>query len=675
VFTELTKLDLVLTRCVIMIYDTKTNDARWWMANSEVPEQPMNFLVKYHEYAPNTAYIKAWKEKTLKWVYTLEGQIKKDWDDFLFTETELSQLPDFVIAGMKAPEKVYLNASFNNFGSLTLPSLESLSEEHFDIMLRFAKVFDLTYTRFNDLKQAETQAREAQVEAALERVRSRTMGMQHSEELSKTASEMFKQIQDLGMHPWACGFNIFDKDEKTVTQWMSLADGGISPPFRTPLTEDPFFINIYEARQQKEELLVMESSGKELEETYRYMFSLPGSREIFGDLENSGFEMPKFQITHCAYFSQGYLVFITYEPVPESWDIFKRFAKVFEQTYTRFLDLQKAEAQAREAQIEAALERVRSKAMAMHKSEDLKLTVATVFEELDKLNLGLIRCGIAILDKEKPRGDIWITIKSDQDSTIEVSGDEPLDIHPLLERAYDAWLKQEDFSYVLQGDDLVSYYQALGKTNFQQPVSASVDTEKKDQQQFYFNAVFRDGSLFAFLDTAFTEEAKKVMNRFANVFDLTYKRFLDLQKAEAQTLEAIKRASVDRVRAEIASMRTTNDLERIQPLIWNELKILGIPFIRCGVFIMDEEQKLIHTFLSTPDGKAIAAFHLPYNTPGNIEQVLNHWHDKKTYVDHWDESAFTEFAGTLVKQGALTSPELYLKTIPRGGFYLHFLPF
>ena len=32
--------------------------------------------------------------------------------------------------------------------------------------------------------------------------------------------------------------------------------------------------------------------------------------------------------------------------------ILKRFAKVFEQAYTRFLDLQKAEAQAREAQYE-----------------------------------------------------------------------------------------------------------------------------------------------------------------------------------------------------------------------------------------------------------------------------------------------------------------------------------
>ena len=36
-------------------------------------------------------------------------------------------------------------------------------------------------------------------------------------------------------------------------------------------------------------------------------------------------------------------------------DIVKRFSKVFEQTYTRFLDLQKAEAQSRESEIELGL--------------------------------------------------------------------------------------------------------------------------------------------------------------------------------------------------------------------------------------------------------------------------------------------------------------------------------
>jgi hypothetical protein len=91
----------------------------------------------------------------LKWEYILEDTIKKDWDDFIFSATELSLLPDFVIAGMRSPERVYLNASFNNFGNLTLATLEPLSNEHAEILLRFAKVFDLTYTRFNDLKQAK----------------------------------------------------------------------------------------------------------------------------------------------------------------------------------------------------------------------------------------------------------------------------------------------------------------------------------------------------------------------------------------------------------------------------------------------------------------------------------------------------------------------------------------
>jgi signal transduction histidine kinase len=66
---------------------------------------------------------------------------------------------------------------------------------------------------------------------------------------------------------------------------------------------------------------------------------------------------------------------------------------------------------------------------------------------------------------------------------------------------------------------------------------------------------------------------------------------------------------------------------------------------------------------------------LPYDTPGNIAQVLHHWLHRKNYIDHWDESAFTEFAGILVKQQSLVSAEQYLQTIPRGGFYLHFLPF
>jgi len=166
-----------------------------------------------------------------------------------------------------------------------------------------------------------------------------------------------------------------------------------------------------------------------------------------------------------------------------------------------------------------------------------------------------------------------------------------------------------------------------------------------------------------------------VFKRFAKVFEQTYTRFLDLQKAEAQAKEATKQAALDRVRGEIASMRTPEDLDRITPLMWKELNTLGISFIRCGVFIMNEPQNKVHTYLSTPDGQAIAAFQTTLDSPGNFAEAIQHWHNQERYVAHWGEKDFKIQANDLVQQGAISSPEEYLKTIPKEGFYLHFSPF
>src|SRR6185436_13828335 len=86
------------------------------------------------------------------------------------------------------------------------------------------------------------------------------------------------------------------------------------------------------------------------------------------------------------YFPEGGLYTFSNEGLPEeAKKIFKRFAAVFGQTYRRYLDLQKAEAQTRESQIELALERVRARTMAMQKSDELSETAAVMFQEFKKL--------------------------------------------------------------------------------------------------------------------------------------------------------------------------------------------------------------------------------------------------------------------------------------------------
>src|SRR5258705_1661213 len=93
----------------------------------------------------------------------------------------------------------------------------------------------------------------------------------------------------------------------------------------------------------------------------------------------------------------------------ENEAIVKRFAKVFEQTYTRFLDLQKAEAQAREAQIETALERVRSRSLAMHKSEELRDVVKVVFKNLGELAFAIDGAAFIAIPVEGSKDiNIWV---------------------------------------------------------------------------------------------------------------------------------------------------------------------------------------------------------------------------------------------------------------------------
>jgi hypothetical protein len=76
----------------------------------------------------------------------------------------------------------------------------------------------------------------------------------------------------------------------------------------------------------------------------------------------------------------------------------------------RFLDLQKAEAQAREAQIELALERVRARTMAMQKSDELAEAAQLLYHEFGTLGINTITCGYMFIMKRRiyrPPGQLF----------------------------------------------------------------------------------------------------------------------------------------------------------------------------------------------------------------------------------------------------------------------------
>ena len=104
---------------------------------------------------------------------------------------------------------------------------KQMTENELKIYRRFTSVLTLTYKRYKDLKQAEEQAREATIEAALERVRGKAMAMRNSDDLSSAASMVFTELRKLGINPIRSGVGIISKESRRVEFYsaMSSANG------------------------------------------------------------------------------------------------------------------------------------------------------------------------------------------------------------------------------------------------------------------------------------------------------------------------------------------------------------------------------------------------------------------------------------------------------------------
>jgi len=547
----------------------------------------------------------------------------------------------------------------------------SYSDEENATLMRFGKVFQQTYTRFLDLQKAEAQAREAQIEAGLERVRSRTLAMHKSDELAETAAVLFKQLIDLGIAPNRLFIGIIKDESGDIEAWATNEDGSkVEKAFTLNIYRNESIKKMYEGWKQQKKSFTIDMLGKELENYFHYL-----NDELHVPFKDSLSQ--KRRVQNIAYFAKGFIGIASPNEQPaETTILLERFAAVFNLTYTRFNDLQLAEAQAREAKIEAAMEKVRARAMAMQKPGELVEVAQLLRREMGLLGVEeLETSSIYINDEVSGTTECWYAIQDIREQGRKLVTDH-MTIH-----LNDTWVGREMLKFYTSDQKQTSIF--MQGENRKEWINYCAQHSKVFQgyygdvipERTYHLLKFSNGYMGAASPGDISAESWELLKRATSVFSLAYTRFNDLQLAEANAKEAVKQSALDRVRAEIASMRTIADLDKITPLIWNELTILGVPFIRCGVFIMDDSNEIIHTFLSTPDGKAIAAFHIPYDTPGNIEKVLSHWHYKKSYIDHWDEKAFTDFASTLVKQGALNSPQQYLKTIPKGGFHLHFLPF
>ncbi len=343
---------------------------------------------------------------------------------------------------------------------------------------------------------------------------------------------------------------------------------------------------------------------------------------------------------------------------------------LLEETIEELENKRKAvEEQNKELEIEAVLERVRSKAMAMHSSEDLAMTVDAFFSELGLLGVTPRRAGVGIIDKESKTVRLTATTSTVAHDKKSVDGRLNLFGHPVLDNIYSHWLTQEEYHPVLVGNEILEYYKVMNP-------QVTFPDFADDETQYGYYFYFKEGGVFAWSDKELSESALLLFRRYTSVLSMTLRRYMDLKEAESQAKEAIKQASLDRVRGEIASMRSKDDLDRITPIIWNELTTLGVPFSRCGVFIIDEDKSSVQVFLSTPDGHSLAMMTLPENVNELTKNAVSSWRKNEVYTTHWNKEQFINWMQSMFDQGYIKDTENYRdSTSPPESLHLHFVPY
>ncbi|MDE3142945.1 MAG: hypothetical protein KGL19_02240, partial [Bacteroidota bacterium] len=374
---------------IIFVYEEGVKDFYQWVASPE-HSAALSVATPYFDSPIHHDIWKARKKETNFYAKSYSVEVKNHFFKYFFEHSTLKLIPAAEKKWLLSRQYYELAIAFEKHSAVLIANFTAdlLDAGVHHILKTFANVFEQAYIRFSDLQKAEAQAREAQIQLALERVRARTMAMQKSDELSETVFILFNQFKELGEKPDQATIGIINEKENVIEYWVTMYGKQKDGVFKFSIDE-PYVTNkIYKGWKENKKSLVIELSGKELLEFASYRAGRGGAK--FNPEE-------KRRIINVAFFSKGLLnVQSNEDRSEESIRLLERFATVFEQTYTRFLDLQKAEVQAREAQIEAALERVRSRSMAMHKSTELKEVIRLVLAQFVHLNINVEHAGFYI---------------------------------------------------------------------------------------------------------------------------------------------------------------------------------------------------------------------------------------------------------------------------------------
>ena len=524
------------------------------------------------------------------------------------------------------------------YGTLSLQTHNpnGFTEEDVALVAEFARVIALGYARYLDFQSLEEQNRkldasnaELTVEAALERVRAKALGMQESNDLDTVSMALFAALGEVGFTVWAAWIGIHNEEDDRFDLSVQVAGAEFLVTSTTPLSEviadSVEARGVVEAWKRKEDF-VFEISGAQWKDNLEYWASVVQQR-------NPSYVTPEELSTaeratkHYSPYEHGMVGFSAPKRIDDTgMAVLRRFADVFGFAYNRFLELQEKEERNRQLEVENALEHVRAKALGMQESRDLWKVSAALDEEFKRLEIPHVLSTVVIIDEERDFCACWpISSWLAESPQMEVAVSEGL---PFLRASFKALLAvdPEIAEAVRARDQGEGFYTSTHSREEEIELRRSTggvwilpdgrnwagrgrDADINWERIAIHHILNDHGMLILQNETPLSEADITTVKRFSDVFDLAYTRFLEMQEKEARNreLEAANRAmsdanrelfaanqalqrdrAVERIRGEVQAMDQASDFEQVLSLLSEDLKAVGLSFDTCGIEVLDE---------------------------------------------------------------------------------------
>jgi ribosomal protein L34E len=634
-FKQLQELNFGMDQgaAIVMTFSPDSKDHTQWITDAN-QSYPVPFFIPFTPHSISRDQSNA-RMKGLSFLSKVYNQKdKNDYFKHLFQFTEYKHLPKEVKTVILKSKLFGISIAFENHSAIAVPSTvgKLVSGNEIEILKRFAKVFEQCYTRFLDLQKAEEQAREAQIEASLERIRAKAMAIRKSEEWKDIIRVVFQEWNKLGVSPYECSINIIDRETRVFTNWATGSTGEsdaltcykISPWNHSILND--FYRDFFEGKKYRTDYL----TGKRWTTYLDGLFTHSDFKDAPQAYKDQLYAVKTIHVSHANNYHTSLDLF-DFEPLPEDKaEVMVRIAAVVEMAYTRYLDIKTAEAQAREAQIEVAVERVRAKALAMHKSEEIMSVIKSLRQELDGLKIPGVVGTTIYLKQDDGRIRFWdITTLEEHEDGAHFTMDKYLRLEECPDFLWFQRLFRQEEKYLIVGQHEEELKRSMEwiRQSINEEVALSMIAffeETRSWHLWHPRVLLEHGVMNIDLIQPPPAEAEPILIKMGAAFDLAYKRFLDLQNAEAQAREAQIEAALEKVRSRSLAMHKSEEMREIVKAVFERLKELNFA-IDGGVFIAipDETSRTIKLWVGDEHAEYPTCFNLTYFDTSIINDIWN----------------------------------------------------